>query len=215
MIHYVQASSMPSFGVLSGGQYATQVNGQYQSQVLDLLNSGSGSSYFGSTADRYRDVYANTMRQHVATVWQANEQIYAAAGALANTDEIRPLTTPEAISAPPPCMVKAVLSYPPLNDLWRNGYVQGYGDLTPEECVNDREYYTREILRNGIVHTDDDATGKALITDDALHFEYEWHDDDPYLTHKQKEDIRETWRYIQKILDDTDMDPTDITSVRG
>ena len=121
---------------------------------------------------------------------------------LMNPDIFRPLLTQEDFAAVPPCMYEAIVMHPPVKELLKQGRISGFGfdpDFLPEEDVFGR------LINNGVckdVLGSADENGKVTLT-------WEFHSTDPELSFGELDAIEATRDAIEKLLENTQYDPTD------
>ena len=196
--------SIPSMSALLGSKGDTA--------LLQSINKISGSSYFGSNTDRYAPQYNNFIKKFVDPIRIANNAIQAVASRLNNLDEIRPIQTEEDLRNLPPCMMLPVITDDRVYSLLRQGRIDGWG-FSPEYLEDEKEMWDRLIDKNGVIDIgEEDPEGD----DPEIYVErYEIDLHDPELTHEDRIHLMETREYVRKILDTTDLDPTDMDNLRG
>lgn len=167
-----------------------------------------GHTYFGSSSDRYADSFSRTIAQVYTASRRANRIIRDAVALFSDTNEIRPCTTEASLRKLPPVMYESILSHRPLFDLFRQGRVQGFAELTVDDIKPKVQTYRRLLDKNGTVQYDTRHTQEQP-------FVWTYHTGDPDLSVQDIIDIRKTRDFIDQILYNTELDPTDLDMIRG
>lgn len=189
---------MPSLGDLIGSRVS--------SEVFDRINSQGHVSFFGEEFDHMRQDFIN---RHVRPLDTLNLEISRTVNLVMNPDTFRILDTIQDFRSIPSCMEIPILLYEPVRKLAEEGRVEGFGwDITslPEEDAFGRliNNFTCEDVR------------EASDADGYYDIEGTMYDDDPDLTDDELYSIRKTREYIlNKVLNETDRDPTAIDLSRG
>jgi hypothetical protein len=189
---------MPSLGALIGSRVSTD--------VFAAINSQGHSSFFGEEFDHMGQEFFN---RYVRPMDQLTLDISRTVNAVLNPDQFRILDTIEDFRSIPPCMELAIAMYAPVRQGILEGRIDGFGyDPTtfPEEDVFGR------LIDN---FTCEDV---AAAADNAGYFEVSGTmlSDDPDLTDDELHAILKTREYIlNKVLAETDRDPTAIDLARG
>jgi len=203
-MHLTSLPAIPSMSALLGSKGDTA--------LLQSINKISGSSYFGSNTDRYAPQYNQFIRKFVDPIRIANSAIQSVASRLHNLDEIRPIGTEDDLRNLPPCMMLPVLTDDRMYSLLRQGRIDGWG-FSPDHLEDEKEMWDRLVDKNGVIEIgEEDPEGD----DPEIYVErYEIDLHDPELTHEDRIHLMETREYVRKILDTTDLDPTDMDNLRG
>lgn len=168
-----------------------------------------GNSFFGSSDDKYAEVFGRTMRRHTYSLSRTARQLQDVLYTISDEDIIRPCTTLRQLRRLPPCMYEAVLSLPSLYYYFRRHRVQGWGELTPEDIEPKVKQYRRLIDFNGRLCGD--PTDKTK----EQKFHYVYTSDDPCMTAQQIYDIRRTREFVEAVLAGSELDPTDLDETRS
>lgn len=191
-------SSMPSLGALIGSRAS--------SDVFDAINSHGHSSFFGSDFDNMNREFFN---RYVRPMDQVNLEIQRTINAVMNPDHFRILDSIEDFRSIPPCMEMAIVMFEPVRQGIIEGRMEGFGYDPSTLC--DEDVYGRMIDN----FTCEDV---AAASDDQGYYDIHGtvSSDDPDMTDDELFAIRKTRNYIlDKILADTDRDPTAIDLSRG
>ena len=198
-----ELSGIPTMGALLGSRG--------DAQLVNHINKMTGSNYFGSQNDRYAAQYNNFLSTYIEPIRRANNEIRIAVERLQKPDTIRRVDTYEGLREIPPAMMIPTVTYGPLFTLLRQGRVDGWG-FNPEWLEDEKETYDRLIETNGVIDFSEEPDGEEPDTY-LHHFEIDMAD--PEISHEDRIFIMQTREFIQKILDDTDLDPTDLDNIRG
>lgn len=213
MIPVVRLEAMPSIGVLTRGRSLSDLDRDEDrtDYIRSCFSQRGGDSYFGSKFDRYAESFGRHIRAFADTAARADRALRDALSLFSDEDIIRPCTTLKSLRTLPPCMYKSILSMPVLYDLFREGRVQGWGELTYEDIKGEDKRYKRLLETNGsmtIMPGYEDPEQEDTLT-------WVWKTDDPDLTAQQIEDIRATRQYIEDLMATTQLDPTDLDMIRS
>lgn len=88
--------------------------------------------------------------------------------------------------------------------------IQGWGGLKALDLEEDVERYTRILDIDGKLDMDFTPTEE----DPEQYIEFSFAPGDPMLTARQITDIMDTRDYVQRVLDGTELDPTDLDMIR-
>lgn len=199
----VTVTDIPSPGALMGTTGSAQL-------VQSINEQFGGAGFFGSVNDAYTSV-TNAFIRNIVRPMQAMEQsLQHLSRTLFNPDEIRALVTMEDYKYIPPCMQLPIVMYTPVRKLLEQGRVSGFGyDV---ENLPDENPFER-IVNNG--YCEDILEAATAAGSDYISLEWEWRDDDPDLSIDEIENVAATFEYVDYILANTLMDPTDIVTERG
>jgi len=211
-INRTSMSAMPSIGVLSRfNEYNTIDTYSDTSGLVNFLQSTLGdTSYFNSSMDRYSAAFGRTIEYHNNEVAKVNRELKIALGAVSGNDEIRICANERGLRNLPPVMMPIMMSYQPIYDLWLGNHIQGWGDYTREEMKIEKRKWDRLLNQNGVSRYNQ-RTSKE---DDTSYFRWIYKTGDPDLTLADLDAIEETQEYIDQILAESDLDPTDLDEVR-
>jgi len=211
-IHRSTASAMPSIGVLSRFEdYNTIDTYGDTSGLVNYLQSTLGDcSYFNSDMDRYSSVFNRTIDRHISETSRVNRELKIALGAVSNKDEIRNCATERGLRNLPPVMMPIMMSYQPIYDLWTGNHIQGWGNFTREEMKVEKRKWDRLLNQNGV-----NRYNPRTSKDDGIsYFRWIHKTGDVDLTLADLDAIEETQEYIDQVLAESDLDPTDLDEVR-
>ncbi len=176
--------------------------------VVQSINQQLGSVRFGELNTRFAEAHNAFHRQVVAPLRAAAEQVKSLATTLHNPDTFRPLVTEEDFKSIPPCMWIPIVQYAPVKSLLKQGRVWGFG-LDPDYL--DEEDTWGRLVDNGKsrdVAADMDKDGYVTLT--AVHWS-----DDPEHRGRDLSAIETTREAIDRLLEETNLDPTSISCLRG
>ena len=202
------STSMPALGDLMGTSASAE--------ILQEINSRYGTTFFGS-GDRFSVSRNAFMTNCVMPLYSAGSQLQAVAAQLAQPDQIVWLSDREAFNHVPTAMRLPILTYAPMRELLESGRIEGWGFLPEDLPVfhsldeNGGDAYGR-ILSNGRVegvsdHIDEE-TGKFTVR-------WRMNVNDPKFTSEERDMLRLARTVVDEILEHTNLDPTDMTSMRG
>ena len=216
-----ELSAIPSMSALLGSKG--------DAQLLQSINKLTGTSYFGSDHDRYAPQYRTFMSRVIEPMREANASIRAVASRVHQIDDYYEFTSIEDFRSCPPCMMKPILTHDKLYSLLRQGRINGWG-YTADSLVDDKEMYDRLVERNGIVYTDEpdqfiddeDREDRKRYCEENQYEEQDVltltsvvYSDDIELTPNEIEMISSAREMVDKVLNETHLDPTDIDNLRG
>lgn len=168
--------------------------------------AGYGSNHFGTVADPFRDHFQNFMSVVVEPIRQVQVQLQQAGVTVHKEDKIRCIDTVEKLQEGfPPCMIKAILTFPPIRKLAEDGRIDAWG--IDVNTFPDEDEYGR-LISNGRV---DLIPGN--IKDGEVTLLYEWCSLDPIVSLDELEDIEETRMFLAAFLEDEDTKNIDPTAV--
>lgn len=157
------------------------------------------------------------MQNCIQPLYQSIQQLSHVAEAMVGLDAIVPLRDIQAFAAVPNAMRIPILCHPGVQELLASGRIDGWGYLPEDlpqwhsdDALPGANPYQR-LIDNGFV----ESLGSAI--DDAGNFTVKARINmsDPYLTQDDKESLRITYRIVDQILAETNLDPTSITNMRG
>jgi hypothetical protein len=174
--------------------------------VFDDINSRGHSSFFG---DEFNHMRTEFFDRYVRPMDRVSLDISKTVNALLNPDQFRILSSVEDFQSIPPCMELAITFFPPVRKLLEEGRISGFG-YAPDSLQED-DVYGRLIsnftCEDVAVASDDNGyydVHAVQMSDDP-----DMSDDELYAIHKTREYI------LNKLLAETDRDPTDISMSRG
>ena len=203
-IQITDLSAVPSVGALLGSRG--------NAELLQAINRNLGStSFFGSTDDKYAAQHRSFIQRFIDPIREANRQIVNLSTRLVSADMYKPLLTPEDLRNCPPCMMVPILTYQPVYTLLKQGRISGWG-YEPENLTDAVEQFDRLIDTNGVINYGIDKPNSDNEYRDVDVFVYGI---DPDITFEDRCAIEETREYVDKILNESELDPTDIDYLRG
>ena len=206
MLQITQLGRVPSMSALLGAQGSQK--------LLEHINPQMGNSYFGSTVDKYQSQYNNFLTTYIEPIREANAFIKIAVDKLYDVDTIRPIETYDDLRNIPSSMVLPLLTYNPLYKLLKQGRIDGWGFIA-DNLEDTKESMDRLIDKNGTVELMFDEPIRSENGVDTYVASSEvWSYETPYSL-EEREYIWNARTFIQKVLDETDLDPTNIDQMRG
>jgi hypothetical protein len=110
------------------------------------------------------------------------------------------------LEAIPTCMQEGILAFEPIKTLFEQHRIFGFGfESAPEEDVYGR------LINNGRI----DDIAEAMDKDGMVEFEWTWKSTDPDYTFEDLDNMEATREWLEKFLEETNIDPTDYPNVRG
>lgn len=205
-----EISEIPSISNLSRfSDYRTMGNNQ---GLVDYLSSTfSNTGYFGSDQDRYHNAFSKTINYFYNKSIIAENDLKVAMGAISEINEIRICNTEESLRNIPPIMIEPITFGTDIYKLYRQNKIQGWIDYSNEELKENRKKWKRILDWNGVNRYNPEYSRK----DQMSHFRIMSKSGDPELTLDQIDDINETREYVNWILENTDIDPTDMDELRN
>lgn len=194
----IQGSAMPSLGMLLGTRAS--------SEVFDSINTRGHASFFGADFDNINRDFFN---RHVRQMDTMNFNLSRTVDAIMNPDRFRILDDMRSFESIPLCMELSIALFEPVRKGIIEGRMEGFG-LNPL-FLPEEDFYGRMI---------DNFTCEDVAAAADEHGNYEvtatMDSEDPDLTDDELYSIRKTREYIlNKILAETDRDPTAINLPRG
>jgi len=121
-------------------------------------------------------------------------------GMLDYDEKYIPLTDADMLTKIPICMQDCIMQYAPVKKLFDQGRIFGFGyEYVPEE-----DPYGR-LIKNGTI----DNVLEAIDKDGMVEFEWEFCSLDPDLSYEEIDSIEQSRKYIDWVLENTDIDFTD------
>lgn len=178
--------------------------------LYEQINKKISTTYFGSDIDRFNQQHQTFVTRFIEPIRIANLAVQQTAARLNHIDTYITLQTEDDLRNIPPCMMLPILTEPKMHSLHRQGRIDGWG-FNSEWLVDEVEMYTRLIDTNGV---NDLTCENSLATDDVS---LQWvHDvDDIVLTADERQMIEDSRRYVNRLLEETSLDPTDVDNIRG
>ena len=176
------------------------------SEVFEQINGSPHASFFGEEFDHIRQEFFN---RYVKPMDLVNLDISRTVNALINPDQFRILQSIDDFKSIPPCMEIPILLFAPIRKGLVEGRIEGFGWLP--ESLPEEDFYGRMIDN----FTCEDV---AAASDEQGYYDIQATVDsnDPVLSDDEIYAIYKTREYIlNKLLKDTDRDPTNIHIGRG
>ena len=193
--------ALPSLGSLLG----TTGNQQLVKNINESLGS---AAFFGSARDMYASVNNAFIENIIVPIRQTVHQIQDTVKTFLNPDSIRPLVTQADFKHIPPCMQLPLLMHPQVRKLLEEGRIAGFG-ANPAWLPKEDAY--GRLINNGAV----DHVLSQIDKDGRVEFVNVYESTDPIYSWDELDAIAASRRYMEIILRDTKLDPTDIGSERG
>ena len=202
-------NEVPSLSSLS--RYDDYRNiGVDNSRLISNLNSMFGdNSYFGSEYDRYSSSFTKTINYFNTRSMIAERDLKISLGAISEINAFRTCNTEESLRNLPPCMVEPITFSTRICDLYSQNRIQGWADYTAEEIKENKKKWHRLLNQNGINRYDPRTSSK----DKESTFRIVTKSGDPELTFEERDDIEATREYVEWIMENTDIDPTDMDEI--
>ncbi len=191
---------MPNIGAAIG----SSLSGSYLDQLNDNLG---GSMYFDNVDDllfkgrqMFYDNIVKPVKDSISTIKNMISTSIAVGGYI-------PIDKEELLDKIPVTMHMSILQYAPVRKLFDEGRIFGFGyDEIP---LGDP--YHRLCVTNG---RNEDILDE-MDKDGYLSTYFEYHGDDPELEWEEMDSVVATREYLDTLLNDTDIDPTDYPSTRA
>ena len=195
----INVSTVPTLGSLIGACGSDD--------LLSQINSELGGSNFFNTVDdilsKGRQMFVNNF---VEPIRQLGKTIKNQITGFSVADKFVSLETEEQFRFVPTCMFEPILAYQPVKELFDQGRIFGFG----YECAPQENLYLR-LINNGMV----EDIAESMDEEGWVDFEYHFKSTDPDLDVEELDCIQDTYNYLDKMLRDTDFDPTDYPNTRG
>jgi hypothetical protein len=188
---------MPSLSTLMG----SGVSGS----VFDSINTNAHDALF---AERFAGLHQNFMDLHVKPLEAVAREVGGLFNQATNPNVYRPLISENDFYAIPNCMELPIMMMPEMRKLLVEGRINGFG-YTPEDIPED-DSFGRVLDRFHVPDVEAASNKDGYFTVTARFEEF-----DPVLDDTQFYALRRTRGAIRKLLEDTELDPTDIGTIRG
>ena len=210
------------FNNVSAGILGTSVSNDMLSHLSNKFKStgNSISNMFNHEKDFFIKRFVQPMRKALVVLKNVTRNYTF-------SDTIKSITTKKGLLNVPPVMHDCILRYKPINDLLKQDRIFGFG--LEYEDVKMGDPYAR-MINNGLLKNagdilSDKSNWKKKISNgkkiDVLKDKEElycisiWKDSDPSITFEELDYIQETRDFIDEILANTNLDPTDFSSRKG
>jgi hypothetical protein len=175
--------------------------------LLQQINRDlGGSNFFGSVNDiisQGRSMFITNVVQPFKAIGNTFKNLV---GLMDQDETFISIQSEEQLKSIPMCMHDSIMRYAPVKKLFDQGRIFGFGwDYVPEDDIYDR------LIENGHVKN----IQEAMDEEGYVEFKYHFVSTDPDLSFDDLENIRESREYIDHILNETDLDPTDYPNSRG
>jgi hypothetical protein len=171
-----------------------------------INNSLSNSNFFNSIDDiltKGRQLYVTNIINPIKAIGNTiKNQI---AGFIV-TNEIMVIDTEDTLANVPSVMHLPILQYKPIRDLYDEGRIFGFG----ADFIPDGDPYGR-LISNGAV----EDVAEAMDKEGYIEHKYRFESTDPILTFGELDKICATREFVDKILSETNFDPTDMPNDKG
>lgn len=204
MLQITSLDTTPSIGALLGSRGNTE--------LISSINRTLGTNqFFGSSEDRFSSQHKAFISKFIEPIRQANVRVAQISNRLVNRDFIHPLLCEEDLRSIPPCMTIPILTFDPVYSLLKQGRIEGWG-YTSDRLSSAKEQYDRLIVTNGAINYGIDKAQEDGSFAEKTEF---WYGIDPELSLEERCDIEDTRDFVEKILRDTELDPTNLDELRG
>ena len=176
--------------------------------IASINESLMGSNFVSNIKDTFHEIRNSFFENVIKPIQKGKNEVIQLANVLMNPDVIRPLIDIIDFKAIPPVMYEPIIMFPPVRTLLEQGRINGFGfdpDFLPQEDVWGR------LINNGVcedVLSNVDENGEVWLS-------WEFQSTDPDHTLEELDAIDLTRQAILRILETTDLDPTDISEERG
>lgn len=178
--------------------------------IIDDINSsfGMSSEYFGSVDDIFKTGRETFVSRHIDDILKESARVSNITDKFMNEDVIKAILTEDDLLHIPPSMHMPILQDPEIRQLLKDERIDGFGIL--EEHLPEEDVYGR-LIRNGYV----EDLSEAMDENGNVEFVWEYEQDDPELDIDELDYVMETRKFIKKIIDTTQKDPTNYPMYRG
>lgn len=196
----LEFGAIPSYAALTGTMVGSD-------SFLNRINADlDRSNFFGSVRDSMihcqKAFVENWVQPIKSTIVTAMNLI----GMVDKEDTFMVIDSEELLGGIPLCMHDPIMRYAPVRNLFEEGRIFGFGwDYVPEDDI-----YKRLIDNGGC-----EDVLRSMNDEGEFTIKYEFVSTDPDLSFDQLEAIRETREYIDRVLSETNLDPTDYPNDRG
>lgn len=191
-----------SIGTVLGTNVSLDLIGSLNAE----MSAAAGGIVFGSADDPHADMYHHFNKVVDLPLAETASLIKATNIVIEDRNAVRPITSIEELERGiPASMHEAILTFPPIRKLVKEGSVFGFGydyDLLPSE---DR---TGRLIHNGSAYFSPKES--EVPGDNPSFLEYEFHSDDPLFSADELDDIQVTREWMQDFLDN-DEESYDLT----
>jgi len=201
-IRVIDMTVQPTLGNLIGTMVPDEIISNINSKLQNIGNNAmSVYNYISEEGKKFISKIVNPIKQQAKMISSA---------ILEHADVIKPITCEKDLENIPMAMHLPIVLYKPVRDLLEQGRIFGFG-IDPSYLGED--YYGR-LIDNGKV---EDVLNNLIKEDDKYYveFNYKFKSTDPDLEIEELEFIEETRNYLDKILKETKLDPTDYPNLRG
>ena len=195
----INSTVIPTLGSLIGKSGSSDLLAQINSEL-------GGSNFFNNIDDilgKGRQMFVNNF---VTPIRQLGTSIKRQITGFHVADKFIPLISQDQFELLPSCMHEPILAYEPIRELFDQGRLFGFGYVTaPVEDVWGR------MIDNGRV----EDIAAAMDKDGVVEFNWEFKSTDPDLDVEELDCIEQSRDYIDYLLNETSIDPTDFPNDRG
>ena len=176
--------------------------------LLRTINTDmNNNDFFGGINDLLAGARAKFVENIVRPIQMIGDTVRHITGMLDYDEKFIPITDADLLLKIPACMHDCILQYAPVKKLFDEGRIFGFG----HSYVPDGDPFGR-LIKNGTV----EDVLEAIDDNGDVEFEYEFSSLDPDLSFAELESIEESRKYIDWVLENTDIDFTDpVPNVRG
>ena len=180
-----------------GSLVGTIGNDSLLRSINDELHNSDFFNSVGDMLSKGREMFVNNIVRPIQLIGDAVKNIV---GRFEVDERFVAVTSEDLLRKVPTCMQECFLQYAPIRKLFDEGRIFGFGWT----AVPEGDAYGR-LINNGTVNN----VLEAMDENDEVDFEWTFKSTDPNLSYEELEDIEETRRYIEKLLAETEIDPTD------
>lgn len=198
----IQVIDNTSDAMLSSGMLGTSVSNSILSTLqTNFRKLGNVNTIFQKEKELFTKRFIQPIRKAIAKVKHITKDYK-------HNDAFRPIVKKEQLGYIPPCMHESILTYKPIYDLLKEDRIFGFGyDF---KNIREDDPYAR-MISNGMCKDADEK----ILNNKGVNCENIWKDDDPELTFDEIDYIEYTRDYIDELLKNSKIDPTDYPHNRG
>ena len=203
---YAAASSPFSVGSISAGALLGTTGSA--DLVRSINDSLGGSNLASALQESWREASAFFRNEVLAPIQAGSAMIAQRVNILMNPDVIRPLIDNIDFTAIPPCMYEPIILFPPVRALLEQGRISGFG-FDPQHLPTEDVW--GRLIDNGTCY---DVLNN-LDADGRMRLIWEFRSTDPKVSFAELDAIELTRKSIERLINTTRLDPTDILEERG
>lgn len=168
--------------------------------IRDINDEMHNSNFFNNIGDilsKGRQFFIENITQPIRMIGNTIKDIV---GRFDVDEQYITISSEKDLRSIPSCMQLPILQFDPVRKLFDSGRIFGFG----HSFIPEGDPYGR-LIKNGTV----DDVLEAVDDDGYITFKYEFNSTDPELSFDELESIEESRLYIEKYLEERDIDFTD------